>query len=132
VLIAADPQLRETMSGLSNLLLIPRSTQLDIDTPQDTTSAAAYTLRLLARRLLALTDEIRDLEHQITTTVTSHTPRLLTRRGIGPDNAAALLIAAGDNPDRLPQRGLLRRPVRRQPTGSILRQDQPSPTQPWW
>jgi transposase len=26
---------------------------------------------------------------------------LLTRRGIGPDNAAALLIAAGDNPDRL-------------------------------
>jgi transposase len=101
VLIAADPQLRETLSGLSNLLLIRRCTQLDIDTPQDTTSAAAYTLRLLARRILALTDEIRDLEHQITTTVTSHTPHLLTRRGIGPDNAAALLIAAGDNPDRL-------------------------------
>src|SRR3954452_18650909 len=89
------------MSGMSNLLLIRRCTQLDINTPQDTTSAAAYTLRLLARRILALTDEIRDLEHQITTTVTSHTPRLLTRRGIGPDNAAALLIAAGDNPDRL-------------------------------
>jgi hypothetical protein len=41
------------------LLLIRRCTQLDIDTPQDTTSAAAYTLRLLARRILALTDEIR-------------------------------------------------------------------------
>ena len=26
---------------------------------------------------------------------------MLTRRGIGPDNAAALLIAAGDNPNRL-------------------------------
>jgi transposase len=48
-----------------------------------------------------LTDEIRELEQQITTAVTNHTPQLLTRCGIGPDNAAALLIAAGDNPDRL-------------------------------
>jgi transposase len=83
------------------MLLIRRCTQLDVDTPCDTTSAAAYTLRLLARRILSLTSEIHDLEHQITTAVTSHTPRLLTRRGIGPDNAAAVLIAAGDNPDRL-------------------------------
>ena len=101
VLVAADPQLRETLSGLSNLRLIRRCTQLDVDTPQDTTSAAAYTLRLLARRILALTSEIRDLEHRITTAVTSHTPTLLGRQGIGPDNASALLITAGDNPDRL-------------------------------
>jgi transposase len=101
VLIAADPQLRETHSGLSNLRLVRRCAELDIDAPQDTTSAAAYTLRLLARRILTLTDEIRELEQQITTAVTNHTPHLLTRRGIGPDNAAALLIAAGDNPDRL-------------------------------
>src|SRR5205085_8344789 len=66
VLVSADPQLRETLSGLSNVLLIRRCTQLDIDTPCDTTSAAAYTLRLLAQRILALTSEIRDLEHQIT------------------------------------------------------------------
>jgi transposase len=101
VLVAADPTLRETLSGLSNLRLIRRCAQLDIDTPQDTTSAAAYTLRLLAQRILTLTDEIRELEQQITTAITSHTPQLLTRCGIGPDNAAALLIAAGDNPDRL-------------------------------
>jgi transposase len=30
-----------------------------------------------------------------------HCPSLLTHRGIGPDNAAALRITAGDNPDRL-------------------------------
>jgi transposase len=101
VLVAADPPLRETLSGLSNLRLIRHCAQLEIDTPHDTTSAAAYTLRLLARRILTLTDEIRELEQQITTAVTSHTPKLLTRGGIGPDNAAALLIAAGDNPDRL-------------------------------
>jgi transposase len=101
VLVAADPALREALSGLSNTILIRRCTPLELDTPRDTTSAAAYTLRLLARRILALTSEIRDLEQQITATVTHHTPTLLTRRGIGPDNAAALLIAAGDNPDRL-------------------------------
>jgi transposase len=89
LLVAADPALRETLSGLSNLRLIRRCAQLDIDTPQDTTSAAAYTLQLLARRILTLTDEISELEHQITTAVTSHTPQLLTRCGIGPDNAAA-------------------------------------------
>ena len=101
VLVTADPPLRETLCGLSNLLLIPRCTQLELGTPQDTASAAAYTLRLLARRIEQLTSEIRDLERQITAVVTRHTPTLLTRRGIGPDNAAALLIAAGDNPDRL-------------------------------
>jgi transposase len=101
VLVAADPELREPLAGLSNLRLIRRCADLDIDTPQDATSAAAYTLRLLARRILTLTEEIRELEHQITTAITSHTPQLLTRRGVGPDNAAALLIAAGDNPDRL-------------------------------
>jgi transposase len=56
---------------------------------------------LLARRILQLTQEIHDLVHHITTTITRHCPRLLTRRGVGPDNAAALLITAGDNPDRL-------------------------------
>ena len=30
-----------------------------------------------------------------------HAPQLLARNGVGPDTAAALLIAAGDNPGRL-------------------------------
>jgi hypothetical protein len=85
-------------SGLSNLKLIRRCADLEIDTPQDTTSAAAYTLQLLARRILTLTNEVYELDQQITTTVTSHTPPVLTPCGVGPDNAAAVLIAAGDNP----------------------------------
>ncbi len=101
VLVAADPALRETLSGLSNTALIRRCTQLEVDPSCDTTSATAYTLRLPARRILALTDEIRDQNQQITAAVTSHTPILPARRGIGPDNAAALLITAGNNPDRL-------------------------------
>jgi transposase len=101
VLVAADPALREALSGLTNTMLIRRCAQLEATTPADVTSAAVYTLRLLARRILELTAEIHDLVHHISDTITRHCPRLLTRRGVGPDNAAALLITAGDNPHRL-------------------------------
>ena len=101
VLVAADPALREALSGLTNTMLIRRCAQLEATTPHDVTSAAVYTLRLLARRILELTEEIHDLVHRITDTITTHCPTLLAHRGIGPDTAAALLITAGDNPDRL-------------------------------
>jgi transposase len=101
VLVAADPALREALSGLTNTMLVRRCAQLEATTPADVTSAAVYTLRLLARRILELTKEIGDLVRHITDTITRHCPRLLTRRGVGPDNAAALLIAAGDNPNLL-------------------------------
>jgi transposase len=101
VLVAADPALREALAGLSNPVLFRRCAQLDSAKPSDVTSAAAYTLRLLAHRILELTGEIHDLEQRITDAVTIHTPALLERPGIGPDSAAAMLIAAGDNPGRL-------------------------------
>ena len=101
VLVAADTDLRESLSGLSNTLLFRRCAELDAGTPHDVTTAAIYTLRLLARRILELGTEIRDLERRITDVIAGHAPKLLERRGIGPDSAAALLITAGDNPDRL-------------------------------
>jgi hypothetical protein len=60
-----------------------------------------HTLRLLAGRITALAVEARDLHRRMNVVITAHTPALLERPGVGPDNAAALLIAAGDNPDRL-------------------------------
>ena len=61
VLVAADPALRESLSGLSSRVLIRRCAQLDPAAPTDATSAAAWTLRLLAYRILCLTQEIDDL-----------------------------------------------------------------------
>jgi transposase len=101
VLVCADPQLRESLSGLSNPTLIRRCAPLDTSPPRDATTAAAYTLTLLARRILELTTEINDLNQQITDILTAHAPKLLERNGVGPDTAAALLISAGDNPERL-------------------------------
>jgi transposase len=58
-------------------------------------------LRSLGQRHAVLTAEITTLETQINRLVTRHAVPLLARFGIGPDSASALLLAAGDNPERL-------------------------------
>jgi hypothetical protein len=46
------------------------------NTPSDVTSAAAYTLRLLARRIQQLTSETRDLEERIADEIAAHYPHV--------------------------------------------------------
>jgi transposase len=104
VLVNVDPALRESLADLGTKTLIRRCTGLAEPDARGATpahTAALYTLRLLARRIQQLTAEARDLEKRIRDAVTSHSPQLLERVGVGPDCAAALLIAAGDNPERL-------------------------------
>jgi transposase len=52
------------------------------------------------RRIIELTREV-DLNQRITDAVNARTPELLQRYGVGPDTAAALLLAAGDKPHLL-------------------------------
>jgi transposase len=102
VLVNVDPALRESLAGLSTKTLIRTCADLaEPDTGNPAIAAAFYTLQLLARRIQQLTAEARDLEKRIRETVATHNPRLLDRVGVGPDCAAALLITAGDNPERL-------------------------------
>ena len=60
-----------------------------------------FTLRSLARRIIALETEILDLDRQLRPLVTATAPTLSAIYGVGLDVAATLLVAAGDNPDRL-------------------------------
>jgi transposase len=101
VIVSAEPTLREALAGLSNAKLIRACTELAPDSPADPSTAASYTLRLLARRIQHLTGEIDDLTLRITDAITTCVPTLLQCYGVGPDTAAALLITAGDNPERL-------------------------------
>jgi transposase len=100
VLVCADPMLRESLSGLSNTKLIRQCAQLPAQAPSDITTAAVYTLQLLARRILDLTHQINDLKQRITQVLAAHAPQLLDHYGVGPDTAAVLLIAAGGAPPR--------------------------------
>ncbi|MGV9567089.1 IS110 family transposase [Streptomyces sp. NPDC003480] len=101
ILVAADPALRESLAGLSNPKLIRRCSELDPGEDTSPAAAARHALRLLARRILHLTDEISDLTSRITTAIGLCAPKLLGVYGVGPDTAAALLTAAGDNPQRM-------------------------------
>ena len=101
VLVSADSELRDELSGLSTIMLIRHCAGLTPVAPADGASAAVYTLQLLARRIGHLTEEVADLDAQITAVLAGHNPQLLGTYGVGPDTAAALLIAAGDNPGRL-------------------------------
>nr|WP_157163501.1 IS110 family transposase [Nocardia aobensis] len=101
VIVRANPALREALTGLSNARLVRRCADLDCSAPTTSVGAATYTLRSLARRILALTGEIDDLKTHIAAAIATSHPALLDCYGVGPNTAAALLIAAGDNPDRL-------------------------------
>jgi hypothetical protein len=74
VLVAADPRVRAALSGLSTPLRIRRCAQFPADPPNDPAGAAAWTLRLLARRIVELTAEIDKLDQRIAHAVGLHTP----------------------------------------------------------
>jgi transposase len=58
-------------------------------------------MRSVARRHRVLSEEIAELDARIEGLVEEAAPQLVALDGVGPDTAAALLIAAGDNPERL-------------------------------
>ena len=66
-----------------------------------TVTYAKAALRFLARRYQALTSEIKELDTQIRGLCSEANPALLATRGVGADTAAALLVTAGDNPERM-------------------------------
>jgi transposase len=70
---------------------------------QPTTPLAASKLALksLAVRSQQLTREIGVLDRQLDRLVAAAAPALVAVKGLGSETAGALLVAAGDNPDRL-------------------------------
>jgi transposase len=64
-------------------------------------AAARFALRSLAERWTALDSELHLLDEQLAQLVRTVASPLLAERGVGVDTAGALLVAAGDNPERL-------------------------------
>ena len=60
-----------------------------------------HTLRTLVRRVKALTAEAAELAGRIERLVQAVAPALLEQHGVGADSAVTLLIAVGDNAERL-------------------------------
>jgi transposase len=98
----APDQLRCRMKGLSVPALVAEGAKLRPTRSTDpVTAATKASLSSLAHRIQALDAEIAELDAMIDPLVAATAPDLLTLFGVGPDTAAALLVAAGDNPERL-------------------------------
>lgn len=101
ILVRADPDLRESLAGLAPAALFRTCAALIDDTTTPVSAATTSVLRRLAQRILALTEEIKSLKKDLAAALDACAPALVNRHGVGPDTAAALLITAGDNPERL-------------------------------
>ena len=68
---------------------------------RDPVVATKLSLKYLARRVLDLNDEIAELDRFIGPLVEELAPNLLELEGVGIENAGELMVAAGENLDRL-------------------------------
>ena len=98
----APDRLRLRLAGVSRQCLAQRAAALRPQTSQGPVVFATTTaVRSLGRRVLALDHEAAELDRLLASLVAETAPELLAVYGVGPGTAAALLVAAGDNPDRL-------------------------------
>jgi transposase len=100
--ITAPDQLHSKLKGVTVHALITEGAKFRATRSADPVTAATKTsLSSLAHRIQALDAEITELNEKIESLLLATAPDLMARFGIGPDTAASLLVAAGDNPERL-------------------------------
>lgn len=73
----------------------------DFDDLQDPIQATKAALRSVAIRAKALNEEVRSLDRQLAQLVAAVAPLTSATFALGVDTTSALLVAIGDNPDRL-------------------------------
>ena len=101
VVVSTPPQLHDVLKPLSRVELIRRSSRFRVGQLGAPATTVRWTLRLLAQRYQTLTAEINAIDSVIAPLLEDRAANLLELRGIGPDVAGALLVVAGDNPQRL-------------------------------
>jgi transposase len=101
LLVTAPEELRATYRGTTVWRMVTAAARLRPVDPTTPTGATKFALRDLARRVQVLEAEINTLDEVLVPLVTVTAPELIARHGVGPETAGALLVAAGDNPERL-------------------------------
>jgi transposase len=96
----APDEVRDQLRGLTIFRLVERAAAFR-PRGRDTIAVTKLALRTLARRVRELEDELADINTLLAELVAETAPDLLARPCIGPETASALLVAAGDNPERL-------------------------------
>jgi transposase len=103
LLITAPELVRQAFRALSGQRLVNTlaKTRPGTGRSADPELTKRQTLKRLATRHLTMQAEIDIIEQQLDALVRQVNPTLLSLSGVGPVTAATLLVAAGDNPERL-------------------------------
>ena len=101
LVVTAPEPLKHQLKGMNLKAQVKTCARFRPGTDHTTTAYAKRALRRLARRYQALDTEIGELDTEIRRLCARANPALLATAGVGPDTAAALLVAAGDNPERM-------------------------------
>jgi|BarGraNGADG00212_1021973.scaffolds.fasta_scaffold30396_1 transposase len=101
LVLTGSTQLRAVLGPLTSEARAVACSRLRPGDVTDPAEATKYALRSLARRHQSLTTEMADLAASLDELTALANPALRAAKGVGPDVAAILLVAAGDNPERL-------------------------------
>ena len=102
VAVTAPEHLRDRLRGLKTPEMVKVCARWRLDAAGDPAARAAKrALRALASRHRALTAEIEGLDTELLALCERANPALLGTCGVGAEVASALLVAAGDNPQRM-------------------------------
>ena len=102
VVFTATPEIRRKFSGLTAISLANKAAVLR---PREGDDPVRYTtqvtIRTLGQRVKYLREEAKRLNRLLRPLIRETAPGLLEVFGVGFDTAAKLLVAAGDNPERI-------------------------------
>lgn len=100
LVITAPGPIREELRGLDARRRAETAARWRPSGNIDPHATTRRAIRSLARRWLELTAEINTLDDELDRLVHLAAPTLLAEFGVGPDVAAKLIVAAGNNPQR--------------------------------
>jgi transposase len=106
LVFTASPEIRRKFTGLTPIALTNKAAVLRPRESDDVVRAVTFlTIRTLGRRVKYLREETKEVNRLLRPLIRETAPGLLNVFGVGYDTAAKLLIAAGDNPERIRSEG---------------------------
>jgi len=105
LIVTAPADLREQVRSLSHDRLVDTAASLRPGPVITPAAAVKLALKYLAQRHQLLSAEVAILDHDLARLVAEAAPALCALKGVGTDVAGAVLVAAGEHPERLRSEG---------------------------
>lgn len=101
--VTAPDELRDRLRvlGMKDLVRMTSRFRPAAELDGDPVEATRFAMRSVARRFRALSEEIAELDERLEMLVEQAAPALFALKCVGPETASALLVAAGDNSERM-------------------------------